>query len=382
MKKRLKRGLVCICAVLLLLVPPARAASGGGSFGEIYAEKAEQYGLDELYDGAPQAVRDAAGDGELTPEGVQDLLSWEKVVNFLTDNLVDALRDDLDMIVSLIAMLIVMAIYEILRDSFHESGGGRLLDFACAGAAAMVVCAPFYDRINELTAAAAQMADYMKISVPALTSLLAASGGAASAAVFRLFLYNATVYAGGLFSELLLPLAGMYISMGIASAVTQNDGLQRLTSGLRAFAGRCVLILTVAFTGLLSLQTALTGAGDSLARRALKMAVGSFLPVTGNVMSDSVDTLLGSLGIIKSAAGAFSIAVVFYLLVIPILKMAVNFISIKLACFAGDVFGSGRLRSMLSVIADGYGLLISVSFGLMVMIVMCLAILLRAGGAG
>ena len=34
------------------------------------------------------------------------------------------------MIFSLFALLIVMAIYEILRDSFNERGSSRLLDFA------------------------------------------------------------------------------------------------------------------------------------------------------------------------------------------------------------------------------------------------------------
>ena len=114
-------------------------------------------------------------------------------------------------IFSLFALLIVMAIYEILRDSFNERGSGRLLDFACAGAAALIVCQPFYSRVNELTTAATQMSDYMEISVPVLTSLLAASGNVTSATVLHLFLYNATVYAGGLFSSFLLPLAGTYI---------------------------------------------------------------------------------------------------------------------------------------------------------------------------
>ena len=381
----MKKRLLCILAALLLCVFPARANEPAAAVlhsDEMYAEKAEQFGLADLYAGAPDAVQDQLDGADLTSEGVQNLLSWEKVVNFLTDNLVDALKDNVGMIFSLFALLIVMAIYEILRDSFNERGSSRLLDFACAGAAALIVCQPFYTRVSELTAAAAQMSDYMEISVPVLTSLLAASGNVTSATVLHLFLYNATVYAGGLFSSFLLPLAGTYICLGIASAVTENEGLKTMTLGLRTFVNRCILILTVAFTGLLSLQTAITGAGDSLSRRALKMAVGSFLPVTGGVMSDSVDTLLSSLNIIKSVAGVFSIVVVFYLIVVPVLKMAVNFISLKLACFAGDILGSGRVRSMLSIIADGYSLLIAIACGLMAMFIVCIAILLKAGGSG
>ena len=358
MKYKMKKRLLCIVASLLLLILPARAAepvsAAGLNADELYAEKAEQFGLSDLYDGAPDEVQDQLGQADLTSEGVQNLLSWEKVVNFLTDNLVEALKDNMGVIFSLFALLIVMAIYEILRDSFNERGSGRLLDFACAGAAALIVCQPFYSRVNELTTAATQMSDYMEISVPVLTSLLAASGNVTSATVLHLFLYNATVYAGGLFSSFLLPLAGTYICLGIASAVTENEGLKTMTLGLRTFVNRCIMILTVAFTGLLSLQTAITGAGDSLSRRALKMAV----------------------------AGVFSIIVVFYLIIVPVIKMAVNFISLKLACFAGDILGSGRVRSMLSIIADGYSLLIAIACGLMAMFIVCIAILLKAGGSG
>lgn len=79
-------------------------------------------GFPDLYDGAPDEVQDQLGQADLTSEGVQNLLSWEKVVNFLTDNLVEALKDNMGVIFSLFALLIVMAIYEILRDSFNERG--------------------------------------------------------------------------------------------------------------------------------------------------------------------------------------------------------------------------------------------------------------------
>ena len=138
----MKKRLLCIVASLLLLILPARAAepvsAAGLNADELYAEKAEQFGLSDLYDGAPDEVQDQLGQADLTSEGVQNLLSWEKVVNFLTDNLVEALKDNMGVIFSLFALLIVMAIYEILRDSFNERGSGRLLDFACAGAAAAV----------------------------------------------------------------------------------------------------------------------------------------------------------------------------------------------------------------------------------------------------
>ena len=200
------------------------------------------------------------------------------------------------------------------------------------------MCQPFYTRVSELTAAAAQMSDYMELSVPVLTSLLAASGNVTSATVLHLFLYNATVYAGGLFSSFLLPLAGTYICLGIASAVTENEGLKTMTLGLRTFVNRCILILTVAFTGLLAADGHHRRGGFALPPRAENG--GGFLSAgDGGVMSDSVDTLLSSLNIIKSVAGVFSIVVVFYLIVVPVLKMAVNFISLKLACFAGGYSG-------------------------------------------
>lgn len=122
----MKKRLLCIVASLLLLILPARAAepvsAAGLNADELYAEKAEQFGLSDLYDGAPDEVQDQLGQADLTSEGVQNLLSWEKVVNFLTDNLVEALKDNMGVIFSLFALLIVMAIYEILRDSFNERG--------------------------------------------------------------------------------------------------------------------------------------------------------------------------------------------------------------------------------------------------------------------
>ncbi len=57
----MKKRLLCILAALLLCVFPARANEPAAAVlhsDEMYAEKAEQFGLADLYDGAPDAVQD------------------------------------------------------------------------------------------------------------------------------------------------------------------------------------------------------------------------------------------------------------------------------------------------------------------------------------
>lgn len=340
--------------------------------------QADEFGIDSLYSQAPDEVKSSL-DGDLDVENLQDLISYEKLVDFITDNLVSALKDNLSMLTSIVGLLIIMGIYEVLRNSFNDKGDAKLLDFACASTAAAIVCPPLYERISELTSAAQSLSEYMTISLPVMTSLMTASGNVTTAAILHLVLYNATVFAGGLFTTVLVPLAGTYMCIGLAAAISDNDGLKSLALGLRTLVNKGVLVLSAGFTLLLSLQTIISGAGDTLTKRALKLAVGSFLPVTGSVMAESVDTFLGSIGVLKSIAGVFSIVVIFYLIVIPVIKMAVNYLSLKAACLIGDLLGTGRVRSMLSIIADAYSLLIAISCGLMVMFLVCLAIILITG---
>ncbi len=340
-----------------------------------------QSALNELYDTAPDSVTGHMRSSELTEQTITDVLTIESILDLLSSQFMTTLSDNIAIMVSVIGILILMGVYDSLRDSFSAKGTEKIADFFCAATVALIICPPIMERASELSQVICELSDYMELSLPVLCGLLTATGNVGSAGVFHFFIYQAIAFAGNLFSGILLPLTGSYISIGIAAAITDNEGLKNLTSTIRAVATKSMVFLCMVFTALLSLQGVVAGAGDTVSRRTLKLAVGSFLPVTGNLMAESVDTFMGGVGVIRSVAGVFGVIVVFYLIIIPILKTLANFLLIKASVFVGDMVGMPRIRSLLTVVSDGFGMLLAIAAGIGVMFIICMAFLLIVGGA-
>lgn len=359
-----------LIACLLCLCLTATAADFDG-----------QAALEDLYQAAPDQVTQYIDNTQLTTESLEETFRIESLIDMLTSQLVSTFTENIGMMISVIGVLVVMGIYDALRDSFAAKGTEKIADFFCAAAVALVLCPPLMERADELGQVIHELADYMEISLPILSSLLVASGSTGAASVLHFFIYHAAALAGNLFSGILLPLASTYMSIGIAAAITDNDGLKNLASSIRTITTKAMIFFCTVFTALLSLQGVIAGAGDTVSRRTLKLAVGSFLPVAGNLMAESVDTFMSGVGVIRSVAGVFGVIVVFYLIIIPILKTLSNYFLVKMSAFAGDMIGTARIRSLLTVVADGYGMILSIAAGVGIMFIICMAFLLVMGGA-
>ena len=366
----MKKFLVFIIIIMICLVLPIQASDFDG-----------QAALNDIYSAAPNEVTDYLSNEELNEKTISEVFTFESIINLLSSHFITTLSDNIGIIVSVIGLLILMGIYDSLRDSFSAKGTEKIADFFCAAAVALLICPPVMERASELSQVVCELSDYMELSLPVLCGILTASGNVSSAGVFHFFVYQAIAFAGNLFSGILLPLTGSYISIGIAASITNNDGLKNLTSTIRTVTTKCMIFLCTVFTALLSLQGVVAGAGDTVSKRALKLAVGSFLPVTGNLMAESVDTFMGGVGVIRSVAGVFGVVVIFYLIIIPILKTLANFLLIKASAFAGEMMGMPRIRALLSFVSDGFGMLLAIAAGVGVMFIICMAFLLITGGA-
>lgn len=364
-----RKYILLLLLIVCLLCQPVLAVDFSG-----------QDALDSLYDAAPPEVTRQLPQDPLTAQSLSDAFDIASVIDLLTSQFLTTLRDNIGMLISVIGVLILIGIYDALRDSFSAKGTEKVADFFCAAAIALVVCPPLMERADELGRVICELSDYMELSLPVLSGLLTASGHTGSATVLHFFIYHAAVFAGNLFSGILLPLASTYISIGIAASVTSNDGLKNLTSSIRTVTTKSMVFFCTVFTALLSLQGVIAGAGDTISRRTLKLAVGSFLPVAGNLLAESVDTFMSGVGVIRSVAGVFGVIVVFYLIIIPILKTLSNYFLVRISAFIGDMVGTPRIRTLLTVVADGYGMILSIATGVGIMFIICMAFLLIIGG--
>jgi stage III sporulation protein AE len=142
------------------------------------------------------------------------------------------------------------------------------------------------------------------------------------------------------------------------------DGTSDLgLGGLIAFIKKTVKVLCVLFFTLvsatLSLQSILATSADSLAMRSVRFAAGNFIPVVGSLVGENAKTLSASFQAIKSECGVLCLIVLFYIILRPILTLAVQKILLSFAGTVGEILGETKYKSLLSSLSSLFDLLMA-----------------------
>ena len=141
------------------------------------------------------------------------------------------------------------------------------------------------------------------------------------------------------------------------------------------------LCLTI-FVGLLSVQSMVTGAADTVGNRTVKFVISSTVPVVGGALSEAYGSLFGCLGVVKSTIGVFGIIVMIASLLPVVLELSLTLLSLNLAGAVGDLLGqkraSGVLRSTSSALSIMLGLILC--YGMMILVSVTIMLLMGTPG--
>ena len=107
----------------------------------------------------------------------------------------------------------------------------------------------------------------------------------------------------------------------------------------------CVLVVNN--LGLISIQGIYVTSFDKFTVKSAKFAVGSFIPVIGNFVSDSVDILLSSSLLIKNIFGSIGLILLIGICLVPIIKIFSIIIVYKIGAAIVEPIGEDNISSFM-----------------------------------
>ena len=159
--------------------------------------------------------------------------------------------------------------------------------------------------------------------IPLLLSLMIITGNMVTAGVVQPILLLIITFIGTFISNFLLPIILIGTSLGIISKISDRIQIDRLAKTFKSSVIWILGIVLTIFTGVLSLETSLTGHVDGVATKTTKAVISSAIPVVGKILSDTAETVLGSGIILKNAVGIIGVIVIIGICAIPIIKLGV-----------------------------------------------------------
>lgn len=206
-----------------------------------------------------------------------------------------------------------------------------------------------------------ELSEYGKLLLPVMTAAMAAQGGTATSTV----IYTGTVFFNSLLTtgitKLIIPMIYVYMALGVAFSAAGDEMLKNLRDLVKWVMTWCLKIILYIFTGYLSITGVVSGTTDAAAVKAAKLAISGFVPVVGNIVSDASEAILVSAGIMKNAAGIYGILAVIAICIGPFLKIAVQYIFLKLTASVCAAFNAGRSTGLIKDFSGVMGLLLAIT---------------------
>ena len=187
---------------------------------------------------------------------------------------------------------------------------------------------------------------------PLFCVTLLSCGGVSSAAAFHPVLSAAVYIITIIIEKCLIPLITFGAVLSIAGNIsdkTQLSGFCRIVKSAARWIMAAVITL---FTGISTIYGFSAPAIDALGAKTAKFAVGSLVPIVGGFLSDTLETVISGTQLMKNAVGVSGIIAVCAICAIPVLKIGIMQLMLKLTAAICEPITDKRISDMLWEISE------------------------------
>ncbi len=339
---------------------------------------AEISGADRLYSSLPDKTR--------------ELLSQAGIYGINADEISGVGMDDIFRIIALAAgengnapfgaasaCMGIMLLCAAVKGAETAFSGHSLAQVSSA-AGALCICTaavvPVCSLIQRSTEIINGASGFLMLYVPIMTGLLASGGHQAAAGSY----YGSLMFTGEVISQisakLISPLMNVFLALSVTTALSSGLNLSSLCKTVYKCSKWMITLGMSIFVTVLSAQTLVASSLDRVSQRALRFAVGSFVPVVGGVLSETITTFSGSLNLLRSGAGVFVIIASGCLFLPLLMECLLWQLSLSLLSGAADIMDLGRICGIFGTISTVISMLTAVMLCILTIFIISTVIIL------
>lgn len=297
--------------------------------------------------------------GKSLAERIEELIAgdyemdYSSLLNSVLSLFFDEAKSLFPVFALVLAVCVFMSILETASGDFLSGGISGIIRYASYSVILILVLTAVIPAISECKEAVEGLKAQIEIFCPVIITLMAASGGSVSAAVYR---PAAAFLSGGVceaVTDIIFPVAilitALSVAGGISGKVSLNGFCKLLKSVNKWVIGVCVTLFSVFLT-----VQGITSAGyDGISLRAIKYAVGSGVPMVGGMLSGGTDLVLAGSALIKNSVGAVAVFAIICAVFQPLVLLAALSLLLRFTAAATEPLSENlQMSGFLNGIAD------------------------------
>lgn len=334
---------------------------------------ASNYG-EEIYsslDSETKEILSSFGINELDFDSVFNI-SFTQSLSAVGDMLKSSLGDTFPYFFKMLAMLIILAAVSQLQNGKSKEKDTVALIFSLT---TVLMTASFINDTLIQTVAVFELTGKLLLMLaPIITALLSVSGNVSASVIYN----SATVAIAQLISVVssnaLIPLIGVYFSLVISLDLGGSTSGNKLIGSINKLLTGAFSAMSTGFTFIISIKNVLAKDLDNVLYKSGKYVISSFVPVVGSNISAILNSVIGSLELVKSTVAIFGVICVAAINIPIIAKLCVCYIALGILSVISDFFSVSSASSVLRGFAGGIKLLIAIVFFELVLVIISLGL--------
>ena len=254
----------------------------------------------------------------------------------------------------ILAVTLLCGILNSAKNGFLKSTMTDIIHFAAYLSVGAVLLSVLISVLQAGFSAIGSMQRQMQIIYPILLTLIAASGGAVSAGIYRpavAFLSSAVCE---MFTAVVLPTSVVVIVLTFVGSLSDEVKTSKLGDFFKSI-NKWLIGLALGILGIfLTVQGIAAAQYDGISLRAAKYLVSGSVPIVGGFLSGGLDLVLAGSALIKNAVGSFAVFLLFGAILRPVLLFAAFQLFLRLSAAVAEPVG-GRISAFLSRLASDCG---------------------------
>ena len=284
----------------------------------------------------------------------------QMVFEYIWQNFKDSLSKPFKMLVTIFIVVILATFSEGICDVSKKNGMTRVYNMLCVIACIGAIIYYIKNSIYEATRTIEDAGVFMLSYIPVFSGVVATSGGITTATTYQMIVVFAAELFMNLSSEIIMPLLTLCLSAGIIEAINPAISLSGIVKGISKIVKIIMGLSLTVFSGLITIQSLVGTATDSVSLRTGKFVVSNLVPVVGNAVSDAYSTVKGSIGILRNATGTFGVIAIFLIIVPPIISVFSTTLCVYIGEIFADIFSVKPICSFLKTAYNTMSVCLSV----------------------
>ena len=306
-------------------------------------------------------------------------LSFESVISQLMQTAGDNLSVPLRGLVTVIAVLLLCSMLSAYQNSLsHE-----ISDTVQAAASLCVCCAvvtPAAGFITMTESVVTVSANLFLAYIPVMAVMMATSGRAVSSASYYASMIAVGQGAARIFSGVIFPFLNIFLGLSVTAGIAPHARLSGFCAMTARVTRRLLAFVMTVFVAVLSIRQLLSDNLDSVAVRAVKFGLTSFVPVVGSALGEAYKTVQGSVQVLKSGLGVFVIIAI-ALTFLPLLIQGIGWsLCLMFGKALAEAMGLDGCAGLLESLREVFATIVAVLLCLMAVFIVSTAAAFVMGG--